>query len=520
MLVLVILKFLEVQKIDFKNFWLPVAVFVVVFLFLLLSNFLPNLIGTPIVEVRPSFQTTIGIIKGTLKGWQAILGAGPGTFVYQYDLFKPISINQTNLWQIRPTQGFSFAFSLPIIFGVLGTLAFLFLIFSFLMQFKKIFSNKIAFVSAISTLFLIIIWFFYPASFAYNVFVFLGLGISSAFLDEKSSQKRTINLDRIKPKIALIYFWVLIILLVLSLGLFYVGGRKYLAAIYYSQGLQAYNLKGDLTTSLAKLEKAKNLDPFNDQYLVALSQALVLKIKNLLNTALAMPQLQESFKNQIQNSLVPALENAKLATQRNPLNSANWSNLASVYEGLILYVNGADDFSEANYQKAISLNPLNPDLQISLGRSLTVSIQKIDNLISAGADTNNQLKQLKEQKIQKAYNAFLKAINLKNDYAPAYYQMGYFLYNNGNFDEAQKYLEAAVQLDTNYANARYFLGLIYDRFGQNQKAIEQFEKVLELNPNEEGIKVILENLKAGRHAFSTGTETPNPPPANQNKNKK
>ncbi len=56
-------------------------------------------------------------------------------------------------------------------------------------------------------------------------------------------------------------------------------------------------------------------------------------------------------------------------------------------------------------------------------------------------------------------------------------------------------------MNENYSNARYFLGLIYDKEGKENKAIEQFGKIEELNPDNEEVKKILANLKAGKPAL-------------------
>ena len=138
---------------------------------------------------------------------------------------------------------------------------------------------------------------------------------------------------------------------------------------------------------------------------------------------------------------------------------------------------------------------------------------------------------------------FQKALELKQDYAPAHFQsalvsimkgdikeaiarleflkqlspydaglafqLGMVYYNDSQHDKAKMELERTVSLNENYSDARYFLGLIYDKQGEKSKAIEQFEKIGKLNPDSEDIKNILNNLRQGKQALEgIGSEKP------------
>ena len=75
-------------------------------------------------------------------------------------------------------------------------------------------------------------------------------------------------------------------------------------------------------------------------------------------------------------------------------------------------------------------------------------------------------------------------------------------YQKKDFDNARVKLEKAKALNESFANARYMLGLVYDKQGETQKAIVEMQKVLQLNPQNEEIKIILENLQNSRPALS------------------
>jgi len=90
------------------------------------------------------------------------------------------------------------------------------------------------------------------------------------------------------------------------------------------------------------------------------------------------------------------------------------------------------------------------------------------------------------------------------------FQLGVLYYSDKQFDKAKVEFERAISLNENYSNARYFLGLIYDRENKKSEAISQFEKIAELNPDNEEVKQILANLKAGKEALKGVTPTQPP----------
>ena len=85
-----------------------------------------------------------------------------------------------------------------------------------------------------------------------------------------------------------------------------------------------------------------------------------------------------------------------------------------------------------------------------------------------------------------------------------FFQLGLLRYNNKDYKGAVSALEQAIALDSSYANARYFLGLNYDKLSRRSDAVAQFEIIQKTNPDNEEIKLILTNLKAGRGPFVNG----------------
>ena len=80
-------------------------------------------------------------------------------------------------------------------------------------------------------------------------------------------------------------------------------------------------------------------------------------------------------------------------------------------------------------------------------------------------------------------------------------QIGLVYYQDKYFDKAQDKFQKALFIIPNYANALYFLGLAYDQQGKKDSAIAAFLRLSDLNPNNETIKKILSNLRAGKTAL-------------------
>jgi tetratricopeptide (TPR) repeat protein len=85
--------------------------------------------------------------------------------------------------------------------------------------------------------------------------------------------------------------------------------------------------------------------------------------------------------------------------------------------------------------------------------------------------------------IQKAAEAYQKAITIKPDDAAYHNNYALVLAKGKKFDEAQAELTKAAQLDPAQAGKYYFnLGAVYVNTGQNDPALEAFKKAVELDP--------------------------------------
>src|SRR3989344_4294525 len=81
----------------FQKAWLPSLVLLAALIFLFIPSPFARFIQTP-VEVSVNFKATIDIARENLQAGHYLLGSGPNTFGYIFNIYKPDGINQTIFW--------------------------------------------------------------------------------------------------------------------------------------------------------------------------------------------------------------------------------------------------------------------------------------------------------------------------------------------------------------------------------------------------------------------------------------
>lgn len=498
-------------------------------------------------EVSPTFGSTVQIDKGALSN-KLFFGTGPGTFAYNWELFRSPLINQTIFWNIRFSQGISKVSSMPASLGIIGTGFWILLAIFFAawgamkLIFKKGENWNLAFGFFSSWLFLAGMQFLYPTNLTLEFMFWLTLGISLSLLKGLESKEEVpetagvLSLSfRKESPLASVFSFLLVIFLVLTISFFYLGFNYWRADAAFQRGVEASVNQGNLEIGYNEITKAVSLNPYSDTYLNSLSQVALLRI----NEELAKPASADRDLR-AQQFVADAVNLSKAAADLNPQNPDNWIQRGLVYRSVLGYLSGADQWMLTSFSEASKLEPKNPYVFYELGSSYSLLV---DYTLAQGQTAENQAKAL--DYLNKAEEQFLKAIEVKSDYAPAHYQLaliydregkidsainkmeitkanypndigiafqlGLLYYKKQNFVKSQAEFERTLTLDQNYSNARYFLGLIYDRNGNKEAAIEQFKKIAELNPDNQEVKNILANLGKGLSALE-GIVPPAPSP--------
>ena len=552
----------------FQKAWLPSLILLVSLLLLFIPSPLARFIQTP-VEVSVNFKATLDVARENLRAGHYLLGSGPNTFGYIFNLYKPDGINQTIFWSTVFGSGASAMASWAGTVGIFGVLSLLLLIIAFIWtgiagaairNSSRGIMNIASQSVFVAIIFMFAMWFLYVANITIMAFTFWGIGLFlSASLIVGSSVSnishrrwgkvsafKEIRIFTSAPK-TFIFSLLIVALMIGAVAGIYFEITRYVAEIYFGKAITASG-KGDSEATIGNLNRAAEFWNYDERYFQSLSQATFFKLNALLtDKSTAQDVLRAQFQNITTNSIIFAQKAAALNSQ-NPFDAVL---LGSIYENLIPFTNGASDFALSSYGRAVTLDPKNPSNYFMLGR---VYVSLADMALARGSSEEARVN------LEKSAGNLERAIALKQDYAPArflivqvydrqgklpeavkraeelvmlnntdvgaLFQLGFLYYKAGRFDDSKIVFERTVELSQNYSNARYFLGLIYDRDAQmnksssakatedRNKAIEEFRKIGELNPDNAEVKQILVNLKAGKAAL-LGIAPPAPAPQNR-----
>ena len=474
---------------DINKLLLPILTIIVsiVFLFIpaskvqeqVLNYYLPH---EQILGQQESWL--IGAEAATENIKSGFLGSGIGTFHYDFSKFKSIEMNQPNLWQIRfDRSGSYFAETLGTM-GFLGLISYLTLLGMFLLiSYMLLKQNRqgIALFGVFLALLFGQIFFYQNTVLAFSFWLFLALSVVSW---QKPLKEKVISF-KVFPEISLIFSVLLALLILFFAGIYFFGGRFYLADINYKNYLETENKDN--------LEKAVELNPYQSQYKMTLA-------RNYLNRIIVEGQKPEEQINQeiLSNNIYLAINFAREAIDRSPNRVSAWETLGVVYREIQGVAAGATEWGIKSFEKAIELEPANPALYTELGKlyffagnndKAKEQFVKAKELILGYADATIQLALLYEveENIEEAIRQMQDSASFYPYNIEVVFQLGRFYLNNNQLDEAIKQLEWAIQLSPNHSNSLYSLAVAYERENEKIKALEVFERVLELNPENENI---------------------------------
>lgn len=518
-----LLMFMGIQKKDSLNsklLFIPM-IFLAISLFFVIIRPSINLLPKLPIEIYLNQKSSLGIDWQVLKH-APILGTGPGTFSQDFSKYKSVNFNQGMFWNTTFNSATSKVLNVLATTGILGLLAYLYLISLVVYCGVKFFfidkRTDDPYWNTILGVFVGIIVLTVSAFLAGGSGVtieFIFFFLIAAFIGLTSGEKKERKLEGV---LNLSITFIFTLFIIFAFGLLIFMGQKYIAEAYYNSGLNDLQAgKGD--QSLLKVEKAASLNSGADIYFRQLSQLYILKLADVVNGDMAEDKKNETIKVLINN----AINSAKIATDLNPKNVINWSSRGYIFQNLVGAVDGAEEWAIKSYDEAIALDPNNPYYP---GQKGVAYLQQAT--LAKGEEKTNLLTQAKEQ--------LNKAIELKSDYAPAHFQLAMVAQAEGKTDEAIKGLEDTVKLapndvglafqlgvlyyqdknyewakaeferslviEPNYANSIFYLGLTYYAQDQTSKAIEAINKVLELNPGNETAIKVLANIKAGKDPFS------------------
>ncbi|HYK08616.1 MAG TPA: tetratricopeptide repeat protein [Candidatus Eisenbacteria bacterium] len=389
------------------------------------------------------FQTAFAAISQDsgrlLQGF--FFGSGFGNFTSVFTRFHGASLNANQqLWFLTFSNSSSFVLELLATTGLVGILAYLFLLFKSLLPIGKRYTNPFY----LSLVLLALLSFLLPFSYVMiALFFFLLAGyqvyqkahspheyfeIELKFVALKKGVLAFTTLDdgsntRQNHPTAIIAFVALLVVVVV-LG-YYSVIYVYADTLFQSSLSSANANNGTVTYQLQS--RAITTYPYRSAYYRIFSQTNIALANSLLSLQAGQNSSPSAQSQQTALTLVQqAITTARQATTLAPLSVIEWQNLSSVYRTLIGLGQNADQFAIQAAQQAVVLDPSNPQEYLTLG-GLYYQLGQYDNAI----------------------RFFQQAITLKQDYGNAYYNLGHAYEAKGDLQNALAQYQIVKQLTAN-----------------------------------------------------------------------
>ena len=507
-----------------SRFILPMLMVVLAVFFL----FLPRPINLSLpVEVTPTVSSSLDITQETFREHSYLFGSGPGTYAFDYAQFRAEDINQTAFWDVRFDRAHSYFLTLLTTSGIVGALAFVLMLLALLagglktlLKDKDHTTWKMHFVLMSTWLVLVVSGFLYSWNFTLQ-FLFYVL---SAILAAQFLRAQHVRLKQ-SPRLGLVFSFIFVVFSIGVLTIFFVTIQKHSAESAFAKAVRLDRSNVSIDAVVNKLDKAATLNKHNDIYYRNLSQSLLYKLNDVVET--------QGDAQTIQLLTTASINSAKHATDLSPYNVLNWRMRGMVYRELMPFVSGADQFAKLSYERVKQLEPNNPIGYVGLART-NLSTASIASQLTGAEDeaVRTQARQRVNAELASAEEELQAAIALKPDYAPSHYYLALVLENQGRLNEAFAKLDAvrqynpydvgvvfqlgqlamrmehydrarlefehAVTLSPEFANARWFLASIYELEGNLDEAIEQIEVIAELQPDNPVVLARLQRLEEGK----------------------
>jgi tetratricopeptide (TPR) repeat protein len=488
--------------------------------------------NTQYSELSLPWQITTDVVSGTIKNYP-LFGVGPNHFTQAFTIFKPVTLNLSNAWNVEFSSGFGLIPTFIATQGSIGAVLWILLLVFIGILATRLLKNLpsdpqmkfMALSSCLSTILLLINMILYVPSQAIILLTFVVLGIFVAItIHAKMSLPIIINpVSKIKQRIFSLALIVAIVLAIIG-GLIYM--KKFVAFSYFASGVKKINVSQDYKSAYIDFEKALSFEN-SDVYLQALSENDRLEASQMISSATSTPSTE--FTKAIGDIINDGIKMARLAIAYDPTNYYNYVSEARISDlAASIKMANAYDNSVRAYTNAISLNPLNPSLYVNLAQVQATNSKYDDALKTIGAALqvkNNYLDAVYLlSQIQTAQGNLRDAIistqvaTRMNPQSPLlFFQLGLLQYSSKNYASSTEALEQAIKLTPEYANAKYFLGLSYVRMNRIAEAIAIFTDLSKANPDNKEVSFILTNLEEGKSPFADAkppvTPTPEKRPA-------
>lgn len=543
--VLLLVSFGFIQAKEFpspRRFVFPLVLLLVSMFFLFLPS--PISFGLPL-QVSPSFGASLNIAQSTLSSRVPSLffGSGPGTYPYQFLLFKPIGINGSQLWSLLFDRGSSMFLTRLSDIGILGSIAWLLCMgWIAVLTIKRLVINrehetwKMTYVLFVAWSLMVVSQFLTSSNLTFEFLLWVVSGMLVAHLLPSVWKADFVR----SPKLGLLASFVLVFICIgMISSVFFVSQRMMGEKAFVKAVAQDQN-KADIQTVINSLATAVRSNGLSDIYARNLSFALLTQASQKIQSVNGQKMTDDQNK-QISQMVSASIQVSTRAVHVAPNQVANWQLLGTIYREVMPFAQNAEDLSANAFTNAIQLEPINPVHYVDLARVYLAVADRAASLKNSKNAEEAKLATDQEQKLLTQVEQVLtRAIQLKGDYLPAHYYLAATYEREGkvkeatarlialtqasptdiglgfelaqlyiqtkNYDGAKQELERIIAVNTKYSNALWYLASVYEIQNNHNKAIELVKKVVNLNPDNKAAKERLQKLQAGE----TTTQIPEP----------
>ncbi|MBI5456149.1 tetratricopeptide repeat protein [Candidatus Kaiserbacteria bacterium] len=479
---------------------------------------LPSKMQVVAVEVRPSWSGTFSIGKQALEESRTLFfGSGPNTFVRNWALHKPASVNATQFWGFDFSAGVGVVPTAFVTLGLFGLIAWLLISLTFFFSLWRRFrqleplssESTMQFAIAGAVLYLLVFHITYAPGIAISALLFLFLGLFAAARSGVGQLKEAPLVSETGERAQGIYEKVVVcIFAVIAVSACGISLQALASDIQLNQSIQAYAKTGDIAASRKKIERSLSIWPSNDRAHRAAVELGILQLQ-----ALAASQ-DAAEQQRLESTLSETIGHGLAAVEIDKNDYQNWLTLAILYQQLAgAGISGAYEQAKNAFAKAQEENPTNPLLAFRLAQleavegNREVALKNLNDAVTMKPDfaaayfLASQLFAQGSQ-LQEAIQSAATAAQLVPDDPLAWYNLGTMLYAAGRYPESASAFAQAVSLNNDYSNALFMQALALNQSGDGEHALSLLMRVAELNPSDGTIPVIIQNLKDGKEPLS------------------
>lgn len=523
MVVFVLARFIRPMR---SLVWIPMVLFVALFTIFISGNNRMVKDGFP-AEISPDNRLSWSILKEAFSH-DPIFGSGPGTYAYNFSLYRPLEFNENILSSVRFSLGSGMVWEVATTMGIAGAVMFGVLLLTvmgagFYLIFVSRSYNIVGSVSLwLAGCILLVASLLVSVNGAFFLVSVMVWSLAFAILLEEcraEKEYREIAL-RVSPKYALTFSFLTLVVSAGAIYIFVFLGKVYVADIMAGRILRSEKVTEDTITAI---QSALRLNPYEARYWIRMGQEYVM----LANQEALHSDGgdREKIKTWLEAAVLSASEGDKRS--RNDVSAKEM--IAQIYENATLFVPDGIDSVEKQYALARDLEPTNPAYvlkiaQIRLTQARSVEnpderrarLEEVRRIAQQASDMKKQyapalyLLSLIENEIgekdtaitlmESAARADHKSVEIYFELARLYRERG----EENDLAQAEIILKDVLELKNTDPNVHFQLALVYEEMNKLQDALAQYREVLKLLPMESSdavktrIETMIKNLESGK----------------------